>query len=60
MKEILSREDKLALQNSVLVALAGGTQEEIKVRDTTLFHDLLQQACFWFLVFQCCSKGLCE
>ncbi|XP_024394330.1 kinesin-like protein KIN-14C isoform X2 [Physcomitrium patens] len=31
MKEILSREDKLALQNSVLVALAGGTQEEIKV-----------------------------
>lgn len=31
MKDILAREDKLASQNSVLVTLAAGTQEEIKV-----------------------------
>ena len=31
LKEILVREEKLVTQNSVLVTLAAGTQEEIKV-----------------------------
>lgn len=42
MKEILAREDKLASQNSVLVTLVSGTEEEIKVSgNALLFHDLL-------------------
>ncbi len=40
MKEILAREDRLASQNSVLVTLVAGTQEEIKVSDDALFHNL--------------------
>ena len=41
MKEIFAREDKLDSQNSVLLTLVAGTQEEIKVSDDALFHDLL-------------------
>jgi hypothetical protein len=41
IKGILAREDKLASQNSVLVTLVTGTQEEIKVCDDALFYDLL-------------------
>lgn len=41
IKEILAREEKLGSQNSVLVTLATGTQEEINVSQITLFHDLL-------------------
>lgn len=40
MKVILAREEKLASQNSVLLTLVAGTQEEIKVSDDVLFHDL--------------------
>ncbi|KAG0613123.1 hypothetical protein M758_6G078800 [Ceratodon purpureus] len=36
MKEILAREDKLASQNSVLITLAAGTQEEIKLYASVL------------------------
>ena len=47
MKEILAREEKLVTQNSVLVTLAAGTQEEIKVSGGSLFYDLLALS-FWF------------
>lgn len=62
MKEIMAREFKLASQNSVLLTLAGGTQEELKVSYVTLFHDQLisfkrSGLGSWFVKH---IKGLCE
>jgi hypothetical protein len=46
LKEILVREEKLATQNSVLVTLAAGTQEEIKVFHCEFHHSLSKQVMF--------------
>ena len=58
MKEILAREDKLASQNSVLITLAAGTQEEIKVSGSVLIHDLLAFSKWLFFVILDSSKPL--
>jgi hypothetical protein len=46
LKEILVREEKLATQNSVLVTLAAGTQEEIKVIHCDPHHSISKQVMF--------------
>jgi len=62
IKEILVREGKLTSQNSILVTLAAGTQEEIQVSCVAMFHDLpaSMRFCIWFSVSQNCREGTCN
>lgn len=63
IKDILARESKLASQNSVLVTLAAGTQEEIKVSDDAVSPILPPSSIrfctrFWFLDVE--VEGACS